>query len=354
MSDRCTTAFLIDWCASGAQMTSMSSRGGHDCSHAARSSSGSASASCWAWAKSSELTSPSNWMDFTSDTSFAWSVLRIAWMHTSRASRCLSRLSEEKTSLPGVLMISNNVAQCMFSRGDVSLYRMAISCEVSTKNSLFTPGWPTSWHTALMSMAYSSSQENTSFARVPKWANIANNVCDTSTACDQLWNSGLVKYREATSSRNAAITSPVTGGTFCAAMVSTSATTAWRCAASSSNGLSNHVPMPNSCKEPQLPASTTQPPCPYDASEGSRRVSAAGAAPRYCKVCASCGLVTRTVISPKAASLATTRSSSAVSVAISLSTCSPAAALGAARSFTDFRAAERQLAICACMVSTRL
>mmetsp|Transcript_19014 Transcript_19014/g.53638 ORF Transcript_19014/g.53638 Transcript_19014/m.53638 type:complete len:219 (+) Transcript_19014:510-1166(+) len=176
-SPKWRNSFLINFLASGSVKISTTSRG--------------ADSICPVWyicsvmSNMSEFTSYSICSSFTMAKWWTLSVCRIASTHVCRTSRyfCLSNIPN--AAVLGWLTISKSFAQCMFSSGEWSLYRIASSWAVSRRKGLLKPGWPMSWHTALTISAYLSwvlrnvSAAHRFRSRNTQWV--------TSTAWCQLW-----------------------------------------------------------------------------------------------------------------------------------------------------------------------
>mmetsp|Transcript_97445 Transcript_97445/g.297757 ORF Transcript_97445/g.297757 Transcript_97445/m.297757 type:complete len:250 (+) Transcript_97445:522-1271(+) len=119
------------------------------------------------------------------------SVCKMTSMQFFRASRYCSFDNLPNTFICGSPTSVYSLAQCMFSRGDRSLYCNANSWPTSDKNPLLTPGWPRSCASAAISNTYCSS----SVRKVSELISVINRdtPCKTSMACAKLWK-GTGRY----------------------------------------------------------------------------------------------------------------------------------------------------------------
>mmetsp|Transcript_51555 Transcript_51555/g.159925 ORF Transcript_51555/g.159925 Transcript_51555/m.159925 type:complete len:269 (-) Transcript_51555:1993-2799(-) len=114
------------------------------------------------------------------------SVCRMAWMMLLLMSLYSPFSTSAKTLASGLLRIWKSLEQCMFSRGDRSLYITASSCAVSTRKALPRPKWPKSWPMAAIDNQNCSASVKKAPAST-SWKLIAKE-CSTSRAWEKLWN----------------------------------------------------------------------------------------------------------------------------------------------------------------------
>mmetsp|Transcript_61428 Transcript_61428/g.183074 ORF Transcript_61428/g.183074 Transcript_61428/m.183074 type:complete len:314 (-) Transcript_61428:1292-2233(-) len=111
---------------------------------------------------------------------FVTSVWRIAWMMPLLIALYSPFSTSANTFASGSLSSSKSFEQCMFSRGDLSLYITAMSCPISTRKELLKPTWPRSWP-----MAATASQNcSASVKKLPasmSWK-LRAKECSTSSA----------------------------------------------------------------------------------------------------------------------------------------------------------------------------